>query len=132
MKGIFLVVLALILALATTTMACKNATPTPTPGKPGSGAVINSDSVVTLKIQSISKQSTGYPWKLDVLVQDSQDVGTLPNPVKDSVNKVITVVTDQDMTAFKTNDVVKAKIKYVGDVNIASGISLHLYNVALN
>jgi hypothetical protein len=132
MKRIILVVLTLILALATTTIACINSSPTPTPGKPGSGAVINSDSVVRVKIQSISKQSTGYSWKLDVLIQDSQEVGTLPNPVKDSVNKVVAVVTDQDMTAFKTNDVVKAKIKYVGDVNIASGISLYLYNVALN
>jgi hypothetical protein len=65
------------------------------------------------------------------LIQDSLDIGRLPNPVKDSVNKVITVVTDQDMTAFKTNDVVKAKIKYVGDVDIASGTSLYLYNIAL-
>jgi hypothetical protein len=132
MKRLILVILALILALASTAIACNNPTPTPTPTKPGGGAIINSDSVVTVKIQSISKQSTAYPWKMDVLIQDSQDVGTLPNPVKDSLNKVITVVTDQDMTTFKTNDVVKAKIKYVGDVNIVSGISLYIYNVAAN
>ena len=106
MKRIILGILTLILVLAATAVACKTTTPTPTLGRPVGGAVINSDSVITAKIQSISKQSTGDPWKLDVLIQDSQDVGTLPNPVKDSVNKVITVVTDQDMTAFKNNDVV--------------------------
>jgi hypothetical protein len=117
--------------LATTAIACKGATTTPTQDKPGSGAVVNSDSVVTVKIQSIIKQSTGYPWKLEVLIQNTQNVGTLTNPVKESVNKVVTVVTDQEMTSFKVNDVVSAKIKYVGDVNIPGGIGLYMYEVAL-
>jgi hypothetical protein len=132
MKRKFQVIIVLSLVLMTTMIACNNTTTTQPPVKPGGGAVINSDSVVTVKIQSISKQTTGYPWKLEVLIQNSQDVGTLSNPVKDSLNKVVNVVTDQEMTSFKPNDVVTAKIKYVGDVNIASGISLYMYNIAPN
>jgi hypothetical protein len=107
-----------------TTATTTPTTTATTPGIPGGGAVINSDSIVTAKIQSITGQSAGYPWKLDVLIQNTVDVGTLPNPVKDSVGKVVTVVTDQNMTSYKVNDVVTAKIKYAGDVNIPGGISL--------
>ena len=103
-------------------------TPTPTP-PPGGGAVINSDSVVTAKIQAIRKQTTGYPWELDVLIQTSVDVGTLPNPTKSDVGKVITVKTDQDMSSFKVGDVVTAKVKYVGDIP-KPGITLYMYNIA--
>jgi hypothetical protein len=131
MKSIFLLGVALILALSVTAGACKNTNTPLTPGKPGGGAVINSDSIVTAKIQSIAKQSTGYPWKLDVLIQNTQDVGTLPNPVKGSVNKVVPVVTDQDMISFKANDTVIAKIKNVGDVNTPNGISLYMYEISL-
>jgi len=114
--------------------ACKSTTATattPTPGRPGGGAVVNSDSIVTAKIQSITKQSTGYPWKLDVLIQNTVNVGSLPNPVSNSVGKVVTVLIDQDMTSYKVNDVVTAKIKYSGDVNTPSSIILYMYNVAL-
>ena len=85
--------------------ACKStaASTTVTP-KPGGGALVNSDSIVNAKIQSLSAQSSGYPWKLDMMLQSTQDVGTLINPVKDSVGKVITVFTDQDLKAFKVND----------------------------
>jgi hypothetical protein len=92
--------------------------------------VINSDSVVTTRIQAIRQQTSGYPWELDVLIQDSIDVGSLPNPTNDSIGKVITVKTDQDMTSFKVNDVVTARVKYVGDVP-KPGITLYIYNIAL-
>jgi hypothetical protein len=92
--------------------------------------VINSDSVITAKIQAIRQQTTGYPWELDVLIQSSTDVGDLPNPTKDSVGKVITVKTDEDMKGFKAGDVVNAKVKYVGDVP-KPGITLYMYNIAL-
>ena len=100
-----------------------------TPDKPGGGAVVNSDSVVTAKIQGITKQIEGYPWKLDVLIEYTQSVDSLPNPVQDSVDKVVTVVTDEDMTSYKINDVVLGRIKYVGDVNTPGGIRLYMYNV---
>lgn len=132
--GIFLLVAGVSLA------ACKSATPaanntmtnnpTTVPPGPVRGTVINSDSIVTVQIQSLTAQSTGYPWTLDVLVQNTTDVNNLPNPVKDSVGKVVTVVTDQDMKPFKVSDVVTAKIKYVGDANIQGGIRLYIYNIA--
>jgi hypothetical protein len=112
---------------------CKgSATTTTSAVKPGSGAVINSDSIVTATIQSITKQSTGYPWKMDVMIQSTTDVNNLPNPVKDSVGSVVTVFTNENMTSFKVGDVVTGQIKYVGDVNIPSGISLYMYTIALD
>ena len=111
---------------------CKgSATTTTTTAKPGSGAVVNSDSIVTATIQNITKQSTGYPWKMDVLIQSTIDVNNLPNPVKDSVGSVVTVFTDENMTSFKVGDVVTGQIKYGGDVNIPAGISLYMYTIAL-
>ena len=100
-----------------------------TPDKPGGGAVVNSDSVVTVKIQSVFKQTEGYPWKVDVLIEYTQNVDNLPNPVKDSVGKVVTVMTDEDMTPYNVNDVLLGRIKYVGDVNIPGGIRLYMYDI---
>jgi hypothetical protein len=102
-------------------------TASPAPGGPG-GAVINSDSIVTAKIQAIRPQTSGNPWDLDILIQTSIDVGSLPNPTKDSVGKVITVKTDQDMTSFKVNDNISARVKYIGDVP-KPGITLYIYNI---
>jgi hypothetical protein len=102
----------------------------PQPGGPGGGAIINSDSIISANIQAIRQQTSGYPWELDIMVQTSQDVGTLPNPTKDSVGKVITVKTDEDMSKYKVNDLITAKVKYVGDVP-RPGITLDIYNVAL-
>ena len=103
----------------------------PSPGGPGGGAVINSDSMVKATIQAIRQQTTGYPWELDVLIKTSTDVGSLPNPTKDSVGKVITVKTDQDITSFKVNDSISAKVKYVGDVP-KPGITLYIYDITKN
>jgi len=103
--------------------------PTGTTTAPGGGAVVNSDSVITGQIKSITKESTGFPWQLDVLIDTSTDVGSLPNPTRDSVGKVITVKTDQDMTSFKAGDDITAKVKYVGDVP-QPGITLYIYDIA--
>jgi hypothetical protein len=127
-------ILALLIILAATLTACKSAasttptTSTPT-GPGGGGAVINSDSIVTAKLVAIRKQSSSNAWELDVLIESSVDVGSLPNPTKESVGKVITVRTDQDMTPFKVNDVVTARVKYAGDVP-KPGIFLYMYNIA--
>ena len=132
-----ILVLFFITAASILTACSKNPSPTTFPpttttsvvGGPGGGAIINSDSVVTAQIQAINKQTSGYPWQLDVLIQSSVDVGTLPNPTKDSIGKVISVKTDQNMTSFKTNDVITARVKYVGDVPLP-GITLYIYNIA--
>lgn len=120
-------VAALIIITILAPAGCNNS---PTPGRPTGGAVINSDSIVTAQIKVSRKQATGYPWEADVLIQTSVDVGTLPNPTKNLVGKVVTVKTDTDMNLFKNGDVVTAKIKNTGDVNTpGGGISLYMYNV---
>lgn len=106
------------------------ATTTAVSPNPIGGALVNSDSIVKVKIETFEKQASGYAWTLTVLVESSTDVGTLPNPVKDSVGKVITVKTDEDLTLFKAGDVVNARIKYVGDVNTPGGIGLLIYDIA--
>ena len=115
---------ALVIMAILVPAGCNNS-----PGRPNGGAVINSDSIVTVQIKAFRKQSTGYPWEVDVLIQSSTDVDTLPNPTKNSVGKVITVKTDAGVTAYKAGDVVTAKIKNIGDVNTPGGISLYMYNI---
>jgi hypothetical protein len=95
---------------------------------PGGGLIVQSDSLDTGKIAAIRQQTTGYPWEMDLLIQSSTDVGSLPNPTKDSVGKVITVKTDQDLSQFKAGEIITARIKYVGDVP-KPGITLYIYNI---
>ena len=136
MKKVLITAAALtVIALILSTAACKSgstpATSTSTAISPGKGEVINSDSIDTVQIVDINPQATGYPWQLDVVIESTGSVGTLFNPVALNVCDVVSVVTDQDMSKFNANDVVTAKIKYTGDVNIPGGIRLYIYNVAL-
>ena len=132
-KKLFLTLSAgLASIMAASLVACTAKTaPTTTTTSPGvgGGAVVNSDSIVTATIQSITKETSGYPWQLDVLIQSSTDVGSLPNPTKDSIGKTVTVSTDQDMTSYKVGDAVTARVKYVGDVP-KPGITLYMYGIA--
>ncbi|HXX59050.1 MAG TPA: hypothetical protein VEI27_00040 [Dehalococcoidales bacterium] len=96
---------------------------------PGSGAVINSDSIDTVQIQSITKQTNGHAWKLDVLIQSTQDVDSLPNPVAQNLHNTVSVYCDEDLSGFRANDIATCRIKYAGDVNIPGGIYLLMYNV---
>ncbi len=135
LDGFFLLCMVMVTVvgvLSCTAAATTTTTASPTTATPGAGggAVIDSDSVITAKIEAIRQQTTGYPWELDILVETSIDVGDLPNPTKDSIGKVITVKTDADMTYYKTGDEVKAKVKYTGDVP-KPGISLYMYDIGL-
>ncbi len=121
------IILAIILTLAIT--ACQSSPTSPSP-KPGGGALVNSDSIVTAKIQALYKQTSGYPWALEVLIEYTVDVDSLVNPTKDSVGKVITVKTDQDMTTYEIGEVVTARVKYTGDVNTPGGVTLYIYSIA--
>jgi hypothetical protein len=121
-QTLFLATVVAILLLT----GCARVATAPGPG----GTIINSDSIVTATIQAIRQQTSGYPWELDILIQDSVNVGSLPNPTKDSVGKVITVETDQNIISLKVNDVITAKVKYVGDVP-KPGITLYIYNIEL-
>jgi hypothetical protein len=106
-------------------------TPASTTSGPGGGTVIGTDSIVILKIQSIANASAGSgSWKLDVLIENTLSGNDLPNPVKDTLGKVVSVMTDQDMSSYKVNDVVNAKIKDVGDVDLPGAIVLYIYDVA--
>jgi hypothetical protein len=114
-------------------IGCSTSTPTPsatTPGGPGTGEVINSDSIITATIKAIRQESTGYPWEIDILVNTSASVGDLPNPTKDSIGKIIMVKTDENLAKFKAGDNINARVKYTGDVP-RPGITMYMYSVTL-
>jgi hypothetical protein len=67
---------------------------------------------------------------MDSLIQSSVDVGNLPNPTKDKVGQVITVKTDEKVDSYKADQIITAKVKYVGDVPLP-GITLYIYNIQL-
>lgn len=104
------------------------ATATVTSNATGGGAVVNSDSIITGTIQAIRPQTTSYSWELDVLIQSAENVGDLPNPVADKVGQVVTVKTDEDMSSFKDNQAISARVKYTGDVP-KPGITLYMYEI---
>jgi hypothetical protein len=132
MKRLLVSATVVIMILATAGCAHNSpATAKTTAVSPGHGALINSDSIDTVRIVDINWQANGYPWQLDIVIELTGSVGTLFNPVALNVGDVVSVVTDQDMSMFNANDVVTAKIKYAGDVNTPGGISLYIYNVAL-
>ena len=118
---------AVILSLLTAGACSKSNTPSPTPA-PGGGAVVQSDSIVSGEIRAIRRQTTGYPWEVDVLVQSSDSVGSLPNPTKDKVGQVITAKADEDLASFKVGQTIDGRVKYVGDVP-QPGISLYIYDL---
>ena len=120
------VILSVLILSACSTNSSPTSTPTPSPG--GGGAVVRSDSIITGEIRAIRQQTTGYPWEVDVLVQSSDNVDSLPNPTIDKVGQVITTKTDENMSSFKVGQVISARVKYVGDVP-QPGISLYMYNI---
>jgi hypothetical protein len=124
--GIATIVVLSVLILS----ACSaNNSPTSTPTTPpGGGAVVRSDSIVSGEIKAIRKQSTGYPYEMDVLVLSSDNVDSLPNPTIDKVGQVITAKTDEDVSSFMAGQVITARVKYAGDVP-QPGISLYIYNI---
>jgi hypothetical protein len=134
------ILVGLIIILAATVAACTSGGPSspvassPAPSasaiRPGGGAVIQSDSVITGKIAAVRRQSSGYPWEIDVTIQNSVDVGNLPNPTKDKVGQTITVKADEDLSSLKAGQVITAHVKYVGDVP-QPGISLFIFNIDL-
>jgi hypothetical protein len=132
----FLATLFILSLMAIPLSGCSSKTPSPSPTPSptatspgiGGGAVVNSDSVITAQIKSITKEATGFPWQLDILINSSQAVGNLPNPVADKTGQVVTVKTDEDLSKFQVGDNINGKIKYVGDVP-KPGITLYLYNV---
>jgi hypothetical protein len=108
--------------------ACSKKTPTPTtPSGPITGTLVQTDSILTGQIKAIQSMATGYPWEVDVLVQSTQDVGDLRNPISDKVGQVVQFRTDQDMNAFKVGQTISGRAKLTGDVEV--GTTLYLYDV---
>jgi hypothetical protein len=97
------------------------------PGGVGT-TVVNSDSFINGEIKAIRQKSTGFQFEIDVLIQTTQDVNNLPNPVKDKVGQVVTVQTDENVAPFKAGQKITANIKYVGDVP-KPGIILYMYDI---
>jgi hypothetical protein len=131
-RRIWLFPAIVLLSIAAVLSACApkatSSTPTTTAPGPGGGLVVNSDSIITGKIVAIRSESTGYPWQIDVQILTAQDVGTLPNPVKDKVGQTVTLSTDQDLRQFKAGQTIQAHVKYVGDVP-KPGIVLFIYDI---
>lgn len=127
-----LAILAVFLTVIPTGLAAcgGKATPTTTAPGPGNGSVVNSDSSITAQIKAVRAETSGYPWEADILVETSADVVGLPNPTKDSVGKVVTIKTDEDMKDFQPEDEIAARVKYVGDVP-KPGITLYMYDIML-
>ncbi len=137
-----IIAIILVITCMTPLFSCSannNSTPTPTvtatptisstqTASPGGGAVVQSDSIISAQIKAIRKQTSGFPWEIDVLIQSSTDINNLPNPTKDKIGQVITTRTDEDLSAFKVDEVITARVKYVGDVP-KPGISLYIYDV---
>jgi hypothetical protein len=126
LDGFFMFCFAAVVAVGV--VGCTSTAATTTSAGPGSGAIVNSDSVITAEIEAVRSQSSGYPWELDIIINSSDNVGNLPNPTKDSVGKEITVKTDQNMDDIRAGDKIFGKVKYTGDVP-KPGITLYLYDV---
>ncbi|MGP8078934.1 MAG: hypothetical protein ACLPVI_00275 [Dehalococcoidales bacterium] len=127
-------VLLMILLLSFSVVACKSnntTTNTTTAAVTTGGATTIADSIVTAQIINIAAQSTGYPWTLVLVIESASNVGTLLNPVADSIGGMVTVVTDQDMSTFNVNDTITANITIAANANGSLGINLYMYNAAL-
>ncbi len=123
-----IVLLSITALLSACAPKAQTTTPTTTAPGPGGGLVVNSDSIITGKIVAIRSENTGYPWQIDVQILTEQDVGTLPNPVKDNVGQTVTLRTDQDLSSLKVGQTIQAHVKYVGDVP-KPGIVLYIYDI---
>jgi hypothetical protein len=99
------------------------------PKKTPPGLVVNSDSIVSAEIKAIRVgSSSSFPWDLDVLIIKADNVDDLTNPVADKMGQVVTAKTDQDMSDFRTSEMISARIKLVGDVP-TPGIDLYIYDI---
>jgi hypothetical protein len=130
-KVILAAATAMTLILSLSVVGCNdnNSTATTAAGSPGETTI--ADSIVTAQIISITAQSTGYPWMVGLLIESTNSVGTLLNPVEYSVGDAVAVLTNQDMSTFNENDTITAKITIATNTNASGGISLFMYSVAL-
>ena len=132
MVGLFSLLVMVILVLGaaagcSSSPATTTTTTSPTPGGAGGGALVINDSIVSVRIESISPRGNGIT-DLSVTVISTENVGDKVNPVADKVGQKIDVWTDEDVSGFKTGDTLNGRIMYAGDAVI--GITYRLYDIA--
>jgi hypothetical protein len=130
--GLFSLLLMAILVIGgaagcSSSPATTTTTTSPTPGGAGGGALVINDSIVSVRIESISPRGDGIT-DLSVTVISTENVGDKVNPVADKVGLQINVWTDEDVSGFKAGDTVNGRIMYAGDAVI--GITYRLYDIA--
>lgn len=117
LMAVTLVLVSIVLALTLPSCSSKGSTEGPP-----------SDSVVTGELKGLSKHSSGYSYQVDFLVESSKDVGTLPNPTKDKVGKVITAETNENLKELEVGEDFTANVKLVYDA-AKTGTIFYVYNV---
>jgi hypothetical protein len=125
---IIMIAIALMPLILSACSGVASASPSPSPSLGGGGAIVQSDSIISGEVKNIRKQTSGYPWEVDVLINSSEDVDSLANPTRDKLGQVITAKADEDLSSFEINQLITAKVKYVGDVPLP-GITLYIYDI---
>lgn len=123
----FLLLTLLVLGVVAGCSSSPATTTSPTPGGAGGGALVINDSIVSVRIESVSPRGNGIT-DLSVTVISTENVSDKVNPVADKVGQKIDVWTDEDVSGFKAGDMVNGRIMYAGDAVI--GITLRLYDIA--
>jgi hypothetical protein len=124
---LFAIVMAVAL-LAGIIVSCAKTTTTSTTatGSIG-GSLIQTDSIIKGQITVIKSMTTGYPWEIDVMVTNSQNVGDLKNPTIDKVGQVVQFRTDESPVGLQPGQSINAHVKLTGDVEV--GTTLYIYNI---
>ena len=126
-KIILLTVIMVIVLSAGSLVSCTKTTTTATATGPGGGSLVRTDSIITGQIKAIKNMTTGYPWEIDVMVTNSQNVGYLPNPTIDKVGQAVPFYTDESTKALQVGQTITAHVKLTGDVEV--GTHLYIYNI---
>lgn len=115
--AVTLVLVFIVLALALPSCSSKGSTEGPP-----------SDSAITGELKGLRKHTSGYSYEVDFLVESSKDVGTLPNPTKDKVGKIITAETNDNLKELEEGEDFTANVKLVYDA-AKTGTIFYVYNV---
>jgi hypothetical protein len=115
--AVTLVLVSIVLALVLPSCSSKGSTEGP-----------SGDSIISGELKGLRKHSSGYSYQIDFLVESSKDVGTLPNPTKDKVGKVITAETNENLRELEVGEDFTANVKLVYDA-AKTGTIFYVYNV---
>ena len=82
--------------------------PSPVPAAPN-------DSIVTARVINTKKQPDGSMWEVTVEIQNSEDVPGYLNATKDKIGQQMTVLTGEDVSWLKPDQLMKANVRLEGD-----------------